>query len=136
MRADRSGADQAPELLPAPDSSLASFRPASWSADGQWLVGDIGYTDAGIVLYSLRSRTFERLTEFGQWPAWLPDGRRVMFVSGGAAFYVVDRVTKVVTQVFSVHRDVIGPPQLARDGRTVFYSRRVTESDIWLVNLR
>jgi hypothetical protein len=30
---------------------------------------------------------------------------------------------------------VIGPPRLTRDGRTIYFSRRVTESDIWLVNL-
>jgi Tol biopolymer transport system component len=136
MEADRSSEEQSPEVLPPPDSTLAPFRPGSWSADGEWLAGDIGYTDGGIVVYSFGSRSYERLTDFGQWPAWLPDGRRVLFVSGGNAFYVVDRVTKEVTEVLSVHRDVIGPPQLARDGRTVFFSRRVTESDIWLAALR
>jgi WD40-like Beta Propeller Repeat len=88
------------------------------------------------VIYSFQSRTYERLTDFGQWPVWLPDNRRVLFVSGGNAFYVVDRVTKQVRQVFAVQRDVIGPPRLARDGRALYYSRRVTEADIWLVTLR
>ena len=32
-------------------------------------------------------------------------------------------------------RDVIGPPGLSRDGRSIVVSRRVTESDIWLLNL-
>jgi hypothetical protein len=57
-------------------------------------------------------------------------------VSGGKAFYVVDRVTRQVRKVFSVAQDVIGPPQLTRDGRTLYYSRRVTQADIWLLNLR
>jgi len=26
--------------------------------------------------------------EFGQWPAWMPDGRRVLFVSCRKAFYL------------------------------------------------
>lgn len=38
-----------------------------------------------------------------------------------------------VRKIFSVTRDVIGPPRLTRDGRTAYFSRRVTESDIWLV---
>ncbi|MGH7608161.1 MAG: hypothetical protein ACREME_12570, partial [Gemmatimonadales bacterium] len=66
---------------------------------------------------------------------WLPDSRRLLFVSGGNAFYVIDRVTKRVAQVFAVARDVIGPPRLTRDGRRMYFSRRVTEADIWLVSL-
>jgi hypothetical protein len=35
-----------------------------------------------------------------------------------------------------VARDVIGPPRLSRDGRRMFFSRRVTEADIWLLTLQ
>jgi hypothetical protein len=59
----------------------------------------------------------------------------VMFVSGGRDFYVVDTRTRKVEKVFSVERDVIGPPQLTRDGRAAYFSRRVTEGDIWLLTL-
>jgi hypothetical protein len=31
--------------------------------------------------------------------------------------------------------DIIGPPQLRRDGREAYFSRRTTEGDIWLVTL-
>jgi len=136
MHADRSSAEQSPEVLPPRDTTLRPFRPGAWSPDGAWLAGDIAVKDSGVVVYSLRSRTYQRLTDFGQWPVWLPDSRRVLFVSGGDAFYVVDRVTKNVRKVFSVTRDVLGPPRLSRDGRTVYYSRRVTESDIWLAELQ
>jgi Tol biopolymer transport system component len=131
----RPWAEQTPVTLPAPPDALAGFRPDSWSPDGEWLAGDVRYTDAGIVVYSLRTRTYERLTDFGQWPVWLPDSRRILFVSGGRAFHVVDRETKQVREVFSVSRDVVGPPRLTRDGRTMYYSRRTTEADIWLVTL-
>ena len=104
--------------------------------DVKFRAGMIGAFDRGIVTYALGSRTYERMTNYGQWPVWLPDGRRLLFVSGGKAFYVVDRATRAVRKVFSVTRDVIGPPQLTRDGRAVYYSRRVTEADIWLVTLR
>lgn len=131
----RSWVEQTPTALPVPDDALQGFRPDSWSPDGAWLAGDIGYTDAGIIVYSFASETYERLTDFGQWPVWLPDSRRVIFVSGGDAFYVVDRVSKAVRQIFSVTRDVVGPPRIAVDGRTLFYSRRVTEADVWLLTL-
>ena len=48
----------------------------------------------GIVIYTFTSRTDQRLTDFGEWPVWLPDGRRVLFVSGGREFWVVDTRTK------------------------------------------
>lgn len=133
---DLSLAEQIPDTLPPPDTSLAGFRPDTWSPDGQWLAGDLGYLDMGIIVYSFRSETYERLTDFGQWPVWLPDNRRILFVSDGKAFYVVDRVSKEVKRIFSVTRDVIGPPRMTADGRTVYYSRRVTEADVWLVTLQ
>ena len=128
--------EQQAEVLPAPPDSLRPFGPHSWSPDGARIAGMIGAFDRGIVTYALGSRTYERMTNYGQWPVWLPDGRRLLFVSGGKAFYVVDRATRAVRKVFSVTRDVIGPPQLTRDGHAVYYSRRVTEADIWLVTLR
>ena len=38
--------------------------------------------------------------------------------------------------IFSARRDTLGPPRLTRDGRTAHFSRRVTEADVWLVNLQ
>ena len=35
----------------------------------------------------------------------------------------------------SVGRDVIGPAQLSRDGRNAYFTRRVTEGDIWVLTL-
>ena len=85
--------------------------------------------------YSLESHQYERLTDFGEWPIWLPDSRRVLFVANGKNFFVVDSDSKQVRKIFSVTGDVIGPPRLTRDGRTAYFSRRVTESDIWLLTL-
>jgi Tol biopolymer transport system component len=76
------------------------------------------------------------LTDFGEFPAWLPDSRRILFVSGGKAFYTVDTRTKDVKRIFSAGRDIIAPARLSRDGRRLFFIRRVTESDIWMATLR
>jgi hypothetical protein len=58
-----------------------------------------------------------------------------MFVSSGHDFYVVDARSKNVQKVFSAPRDIVGPPQLTQDGRQAYFSRRVTEGDIWLLTL-
>jgi hypothetical protein len=48
---------------------------------------------------------------------------------------VVDSVTREVREVFSVKRDVLGPPRLTPDGRKIVYSRRTTEADIWILTI-
>jgi Tol biopolymer transport system component len=127
---------QVPQGLPAPDTALLPYYMNSWSPDGRRLCGSIGPRDNGILTYDLGTHRYERLTDFGEWPVWLPDGRHILFVSGGKRFYIVDRETKQVRRIFTVARDVVGPPRLTRDGHRVFYSRRVTEADLWLVTLR
>ena len=39
-------------------------------------------------------------------------------------------------RTFSTTRDVLGPPRITRDGREAYFSRRTTESDIWLATLQ
>jgi serine/threonine protein kinase len=126
---------QSPEILPPLDPPSSHFMVNGWSKDGKRLVGVAEPPIEGVVIYSLQSHQYERLTDFGEWPVWLPDSRRVLFVANGKNFYVVDSSSKQVRKVFSVDRDIIGPPQLTRDGKTAYFSRRVTESDIWLVTL-
>ena len=121
-------------MLPQPDWSPSFLHPTSWSADGELLAGML--IEPGIVTYSLRSHKYERLTGFGEWPAWFPDNRHILFVSGGKAFFTVDTRSKQVRKIFSVTRDVIGPPRLTRDGTKAYFSRRVTESNIWLLTLK
>jgi len=128
--------EQDVERLPPADSALGMFRPNDWSPDGEHLAGSVDYQDTGIVTYSFSTGEYERFTEFGQWPVFLPDSRRILFVSGGKAFYILDMQTRDVTRVYSTPWDILGPPRLTRDAREIFFSRRVTEGDIWLVTLQ
>ena len=80
-------------------------------------------------------RAYDVLTDAGQFPVWLPDSRRVLFVEAGKRLIVVDSVTRQARTVFTDARNVIGPPELTRDGRTAYFSRRITASDIWLLTL-
>jgi Tol biopolymer transport system component len=110
--------------------------PNSWSPDGRWIAGQSWYGVLGILVYSVQARTFEQLTDFGEWPVWLPDSRRILFVSRGREFHVLDTRTRTTTLIYSALRDTLGPPRVTPDGRQAFFSRRVTESDVWMVNLR
>jgi len=138
----RSWSEQQPDKLPSPPeppppAGQAGFRVSSWSADGRRIAGEEGTTGLpGILVYTIRTRTWERITEFGEWPVWLPDSRRLLFGDGGRNFWVVDVQTKQPKKIYSGGRDVLGPPRLTRDGRTAVYSRRVNEADVWLMTLR
>jgi len=139
---DRALSEQQPERLPPmpqppPPGGQRGFRVNSWSPDGQRIVGDQGATGLpGIFMYTVKTRTWERVTDFGEWPVWLPDNRRLVFGDGGRNFWIADIKTKETKKVYSSGRDVFGPPRLTRDGRTAVYSRRVNEADVWLMTLR
>jgi Tol biopolymer transport system component len=125
---------QTPIDLPAAPSPNPRFAPNSWSPDGKWLAGQNGFTTQGISIYSIAGRSFERLSEIGEWPVWLPDSRRILYISRGREFHLLDTRTKADRIVFSVKRDTLGSPRLTRNGRAAFFSRRVTEADVWLVD--
>jgi len=127
---------QTPDILPPDDPPSNHFFVNSWSPDGARLVGQVGLAKGGLETYSFGSRRYARIADFGEWPVWMPDSRRVMFAANGNAFYIVDSQSKQVRKIFSIARDIIGPPTLTRDGKTAYFSRRVTESDIWLLTLR
>jgi eukaryotic-like serine/threonine-protein kinase len=122
--------------LPAPPGPNPRFAPNSWSPDGNRLAGQNGFVTPGITLFSIATRSFQRLTDFGEWPVWLPDSQRILFVSRGREFHLLDTSTHATRLVFSTHRDTLGPPRLTRDGRVAYFSRRVTEADIWLATLQ
>jgi Tol biopolymer transport system component len=134
--ANRSVNEQSPEVLQTPGQAFRQFIPISWSPDGARLAGQIGFSDrggAGIVLYSFASRAYERVTEFGEWPAWFGDSRRILFVYKGREFWVADTRTKQTKKIYSTVWHTLGPPRMTRDGRAVFYSRRMTEADIYIL---
>ncbi len=134
--ANRRASEQSPERLPARSDALREFIPISWSPDGDRLAGQFGFSDrggSGIVVYSFASRAYERLTDFGEWPTWFDDSRRILFVNKGREFWVLDTRTKQARKIYSTTRDVLGPPRMTRDGRNIFFSRRVTEGDICLL---
>ena len=127
-------AEQTPDTL-ARDTAWGPLVVNDWSPDGDRLAGMHGWVDRGVGYYDLATDEHVPLTDFGQWPVWMPDGRRILFVSGGKAFYVVDAETGDVSRVHSTVRDVLGPPRLTADGTEVVYSRRVTEGDLWMATI-
>ncbi len=124
-----------PQMLPPLQPPSDQYVVNSWSPDGTRLAGQVGYAGKGIVVYSIRDRSYDRLVDFGEYPVWVADSR-LLFSDGGKSFWTFDLAARQARRIYSGGRDVLGAPRLTRDGRTAFFSRRTTQADIWIVNLQ
>ena len=125
------------EPLPGSESLEGEFWATSWSANG--LAGTLTREDystaPGIVLYSFETRRFERLTERGESPMWLP-GRQVLLYPDAGSVHAFDLRTRQ-------DRTILTPPpgsayQFANaspDARRLYLVRRSDEGDVWMLDL-
>lgn len=143
--------EQTPESLPPFSDTGDQFVAIDWSRDGKALVGHVQTRSgirAGIAIYSLESRTYERLTNFGVYPQWLGDGRRIVFQGQGPArshaqhqyqedfdLYIVDRETRVADQIYADPAGSVESPVITRDYRRVYFSLTAVEANIWTLHL-
>ena len=123
-------------LSPLSDASL-SFEGWSWSSDGKKLAGIKHLPNgvhSGIGIYDLERKTYDWLTDFGDWPVWLNDNRHLLFVSQGKLL-LYDTQTRKYRQLLEVtDQDVdIGSPSLSRDNRTIYFTYVAAEADVWLM---
>ena len=137
VETDKPWPEQTPRQLPPLAPAREQFWPWSWSADGRKLAGWWVDRVAGknyIHTYDFETQSYEQLTSFGSNPVWLRDGRRLLFHSEGC-IYFVDSETKKVREVLSAPPDEARSASLAHDERTLYYTLRRTEADIWMLNL-
>jgi serine/threonine protein kinase len=138
MDAGRQWEENDLETLPPLSIPDTWFWVNSWSPDGRRLAGHaqhFGGIAQGIVVYSLNSEMFERLTDFGSHPVWLSDSQRLLFLHDGK-LYLVDSQSKRVREVLAMGAHAIDYTfSVSRDDRLIYFPLRTTEADIWLMNL-
>ncbi len=137
MDPNRPWQEQSPTALP-PMEGPGTFAVWSWSPDGTRIAGYVVHPDgryAGIVVYSIASQEYEVLTDFGNLPVWLSDGRRLLFHTPQEIF-LLDTETREHQELLSVE-----PPQLlttfglTRDDRAIYFGVIAREADIWMLAL-
>jgi Tol biopolymer transport system component len=138
MEVGRPWREQAPGTLPAWGDSI-NLYPWSWSPDGRRLAGWQGRAEGGglrgILVYSLETQQYEKLTDFGSEPVWLSDSRRMLFQDQGR-LYLLDSQSKKAHEVLSVTPHTVGyAVTLSRDDRQIYFSLVTTEADVWLMTL-
>lgn len=129
---------QKPRQLPLlPDPAL-TFEIWGWSPNGLWLAGQKHLADlshGGIAIHKIGSTEIQWLTDFGEWPVWMSDNRRLLFSNHGQLF-LVDSVTRKYHQVLSLPQQTLGSVALSPDERSIFYAVAAAEADVWLLTLK
>jgi serine/threonine protein kinase/dipeptidyl aminopeptidase/acylaminoacyl peptidase len=124
---DQPGAE--PQPVP---SALQGSAPelSAWSPDGAMLAGALRGRP-GIVVYSLKEREHRPITPSGARPIWI-GAREILYTDSGRL--------RIVNVDSGAIRDVVTPfpvsgMSLSRDARTLVYSDRKVESDVWMAAL-
>ena len=135
----KSWQEQRPQQLPSMNDREGKVWLSSWSPDGRRLAciqEHSGVPPAGIVVYSLDSQQYEKLTDFGVRPVWLGDNRRLIFLDH-SKLYLIDSQSKKFHELMSVAPHEFGYGlTLPRDDRLIYFSLVSVEADIWLMTLK
>jgi Tol biopolymer transport system component len=90
-------------------------------------------------VYSSDSRRYERFTEFGFFPRWLSDGRRLVFctfaTTSKSAMYLPDTRSRKVREVLSLAPNELLGVAPSRDDRRIYFGLNSTEADVWLMSV-
>jgi Tol biopolymer transport system component len=133
---NKSWQEQAPEPLPPFGEGDEAFEVFSWSPDGKWLAAQVlkGDGTTSIAIYNLESKHYRKLTDFGGYPVWLTDSRRLLFRDAGKLF-LLDSESEKVQEILSLSPDVIGKFSISSDDRWIYLEHSSTEADIWMLTL-
>jgi Tol biopolymer transport system component/DNA-binding winged helix-turn-helix (wHTH) protein len=118
------------------------LQPTLWSPDGRRLSGAIKTSSGALVgfgVYELATGEARTVTEDGDLAvaSWLPDSRRLIYVTRKGELVVVDATSGARRVV----RSGLAAPDLdtgamAPDGRTFYYGAEHVESNIWRLQRR
>jgi eukaryotic-like serine/threonine-protein kinase len=127
-----------PEGLPPMQEANLWLWPHSWSRDGSKIVGDIQHSDgtlSGVAVYSLSSKQYLRIADFGSSPRWLRDSRRIIFRHQDK-LYLADAASKKIHPILSVApHEIEWAFAVSEDDRLICFSLLAVEADIWLMTL-
>src|SRR5262245_20423320 len=131
---DKQSGGQTP--LPSRTDDEGHFELWSWSPDGQKLAGvwQAGKS-SGVFTYSLATRRYERITDFGSDPVWLSDNYRLLFIFRHK-LYLVDTRAKQPREILSPDGLRVSLATPSRDDRQIYLSVISPESDIQMLSLK
>jgi Tol biopolymer transport system component len=109
-----------------------------WSKDGRFFGWDMkgGGRQAGVFVEPLEGGARRRLTDSGEFPRWLRDSRRLLYLRDGG-LCLLDTATGASSNVIARLKPsrTLFDFGLAADDRWLAYVELTRESDIWLMTL-
>jgi Tol biopolymer transport system component len=128
---------------------LPVFLPTpKWSPDGQFIVARdrrvlsaqrVRRSDfpGAIILYSLRTRRAEKLSESGVSPHWTPDGKKIVYFER-QDIRILDLASRALTIVpftplAGGQIDLRDGSRMSQDASTLYVLQTVQQGDIWMV---
>jgi Tol biopolymer transport system component len=127
--------EQTPQVLPPLGDTGDKFEVFSWSPDGHSLAGNVVTPEdgwyKGIAIYSIESRQYRTLTDFGMFPVWTSDSRRIIFGSLRDT-HIVDIESGDVRKT-RFGRSILYAT--SPDNQFIYFSRQTDEADIWMLTL-
>lgn len=136
IETDKPFAAQTPQFLPKMPNTEDWIMVSSWSPDGKRIaamrMGNAPDTE-GIIVFETVSQSYQILTDYGETPVWLSDNRRLIFFDHDKIF-LIDSATKKAKEILSVAPNNLQNMTISPDNRSIYFTLRKTESDIWLAN--
>lgn len=118
------------EWLPRIDERTG-FTALAWSPDGTRLAGTGAPAErAGIWIYTLASRTYEKVAERGTFHGWL--GTDALAISPDETLMHLDLTTRKQRTIFRFPPDSVDGT-FSSDGSAFYLVRRTEERDIWML---
>jgi Tol biopolymer transport system component/serine/threonine protein kinase len=115
------------------------FTAYNWSPNGEMIAGMEAQPDGnkpGLIVYDLQTQKYERISNQGDSPYWLPDNRRLLCFHNHE-IYLIDRSAKTVRRLLAHDtEDTLENPTLSRDGRWLYYGVNNNEESVYLITLK
>ena len=135
--------------LPSYPTHPDGFVALDWSADGRSIAGMLvspAGERGGIAAFDLEDDTYTTILDFGTWPQWLPDSRRLVFQSPprsdassgheyprGEGLFVMDRATRAVRELLAMPEITLAYPSVSPDGKWIVFVHMAPKADIWIL---
>jgi Tol biopolymer transport system component len=114
-----------------------TFEAHSWSPDSSRLAGTLRGANGkpmGVGLYRFQSQEYEQITDYGAYPTWMSDSRRLLFHHRGR-IWLVDRRSGDISEVYSPGPDEMAEHfSLSRDNRRLYVTVKTTDSTLWMLD--
>ncbi|MDQ2746446.1 MAG: beta-propeller fold lactonase family protein [Acidobacteriota bacterium] len=132
----KSWQEQIPAPLPPIPDYKGSYPVRDWSNDGDkllLLLYETGNREQGIVVYNIKTLTYEKMTDSGSYPIWLNDNRHFIF-DNQYSIVLCDTQTRETKEIYKIPSYELQHAKISHDNRLIYFRYLQVDADIWLLD--